>query len=60
MGQPLTRRKGNPRLTELCGYATEIFGDPAAAMTWLDTPLWELGLVAARDVLLRIEYGVYS
>ena len=63
------------RLTELRAYATEVFGDAENALRWLDTRLWELdnlspnetvlrdgdaGLERARDVLLRIEYGVYS
>jgi uncharacterized protein (DUF2384 family) len=63
------------RLTELRAYATEVLGDAESAHRWLDTGLWELGnlspnetvaregdagLVRARDVLLRIEYGVYS
>jgi uncharacterized protein (DUF2384 family) len=64
------------RLTsELQIYAIEVFGDKEAALRWLDTGLWELdnlspreivrrtgdaGLACARDVLLRIEYGVYS
>ena len=63
------------RLTELRAYATEVFGDAENAVRWLDTGLWELdnlspnetvlrdgdaGLERARDVLLRIEYGVYS
>jgi uncharacterized protein (DUF2384 family) len=53
----------------------EVFGDHDAAVRWLDTDLSELddlsareivtrtgapGLQRARDVLLRIEYGVYS
>ena len=63
------------RLTELRAYATEVFGDAENALRWLETGLWELdnlspnetvlrdgdaGLERARDVLLRIEYGVYS
>jgi uncharacterized protein (DUF2384 family) len=63
------------KLTELESYATEVFGDRDAALKWLDTPLWELKNLSplqwiahtygngdrdVRDVLLRIEYGVYS
>ena len=63
------------QLAELQAYAVEVFGDRDAALRWLDTGLSELddlsareivirtgapGLERARDVLLRIEYGVYS
>lgn len=66
---------GDSKLTELESYATEVFGDRDAALQWFDTPLWELknltprqwiartgqsGAQDVRDVLLRIEYGVYS
>ena len=72
-GLSVVRR--DERLTELRAYATEVFGDAENAIRWLDTGLWELdnlspnetvlrdgdaGLERARDVLLRIEYGVYS
>ena len=75
MNQPLRVEDGDARLRELRAYATEVFGESEAASRWLDTSLWELGnlspneavrrlgeagLVQARDVLLRIEYGVYS
>jgi len=62
-------------LTDISGYATEVFGSREAAVHWLGTPLSELrdlsprqwlinkgasGLQDIRDILLRIEYGVYS
>src|SRR5579885_1020361 len=75
MGQPLRNQHSDEQMAELEAYATEVFGDPEAARSWLDANLWELdnlsprqivaragqaGLGRARDVLLRIEYGVYS
>ena len=75
MGRPLRNEQLDQRLTELQVYATEVFGDADTASGWLETRLWELdnlspreivarsgevGLDRARDVLLRIEYGVYS
>jgi uncharacterized protein (DUF2384 family) len=75
MGQPLSNVPLDRQIAELQSYATEVFGDADAAAGWLDTGLWELdnlspreivartgepGLDRARDVLLRIEYGVYS
>jgi uncharacterized protein (DUF2384 family) len=62
-------------MSALTDYAIEVFGQEDAALRWLDTGLWELdnltprqmvalhgeaGFQRARDVLLRIEYGVYS
>jgi uncharacterized protein (DUF2384 family) len=75
MGQPLREGEFDEQMSELEAYATEVFGEVEAARHWLDTNLWELdnlsprqivaragrpGLDRARDVLLRIEYGVYS
>jgi uncharacterized protein (DUF2384 family) len=75
MGQPLHDELPRERMAELEAYATEVFGDAEAARHWLDTALWELdnlspreivvrsgqaGLERAREVLIRIEYGVYS
>jgi putative toxin-antitoxin system antitoxin component (TIGR02293 family) len=75
MAQPLQNAQTDRRMAELHAYAAEVFGDEEAALRWLDTGLWELdnlspretvgrngepGLERARDVLLRIEYGVYS
>lgn len=75
MGQALQDALPEERMTKLEAYATEVFGDAEAARRWLDTALWELdnlspremvaqygqaGLERARDVLVRIEYGVYS
>jgi uncharacterized protein (DUF2384 family) len=75
MARPQQNAHTDPRLAELQAYAVEVFGDEDAALGWLETSLWELdnlspketvrragelGLQRARDVLLRIEYGVYS
>jgi uncharacterized protein (DUF2384 family) len=75
MGHPLWNEPLDERMSELEAYATEVFGDRDAAFAWLETPLWELdnlspretaagagqaGIDRVRDVLLRIEYGVYS
>ncbi len=74
MGQPLRNEPTDRRMAELEAYATEVFGDADAASAWLSTRLWELanlsreaiarsgenGFERVRDVLLRIEYGVYS
>ena len=75
MGQPRRNIELDRQLAELQAYAVEVFGDHDAALRWLDTGLSELdnlspreivtrtgahGLERARDVLLRIEYGVYS
>jgi uncharacterized protein (DUF2384 family) len=75
MGQRHGNIQLNQQLAELQAYAVEVFGDHDAAVRWLDTDLSELddlsareivtrtgapGLQRARDVLLRIEYGVYS
>jgi uncharacterized protein (DUF2384 family) len=73
--QPLREAEFDQLMSELEAYATEVFGEAEAARRWLDTNLWELdnlsprqiiaraarsGFDRARDVLLRIEYGVYS
>ena len=73
MGQPLLN--SNDPLADLMRHAVEVFGSSDAASAWLETPLWELdnlspaetasrcgaaGFDRARDVLLRIEYGVFS
>ena len=75
MEQPLRNDNLEQQLVDLQDCAVEVFGDREAALRWLDTDLWELdnlspremvtrhgasGLGRARDVLLRIEYGVYS
>jgi uncharacterized protein (DUF2384 family) len=75
MGQPLRDLEANDLLGQLRVYAAEVFGAEDAARQWLETPLWELdnlspseavarnghtGFDRARDVLIRIEYGVYS
>jgi len=75
MGEPLKIDGIQIHLAEIESYATEVFGEREAALRWLDTPLWELknlsprqwiahkgpdGVQDVRDVLLRIEYGVYS
>jgi uncharacterized protein (DUF2384 family) len=75
MGQRHGNIQLDRQLAELQAYAVEVFGDNDAAVRWLDTGLSELddlsareivartgtpGLQRARDVLLRIEYGVYS
>lgn len=75
MARQLKSVEVDSKLTELESYATEVFGERDAALKWLDTPLWELknlsprqwiaqtggnGNQDVRDVLLRIEYGVYS
>ena len=75
MSYPLRNQPPDPRISELEDYAAEVFGGRDAAEEWLNTPLWELDnlspreIVArggdaaverVRDVLLRIEYGVYS
>ena len=75
MGHPLQNELADRRMAELEAYATEVFGDRDAAAAWLETRLWELdnlspreivarvgeaGFARVRDVLLRIEYGVYS
>jgi uncharacterized protein (DUF2384 family) len=75
MGQRRGNIQLDRQLAELQAYAVEVFGDHDAAVRWLDTGLSELddlsareivtrtgapGLQRARDVLLRIEYGVYS
>ena len=75
MGQRHGNIQLDQQLAELQAYAVEVFGDNDAAVRWLDTGLSELddlsareivtrtgtpGLQRARDVLLRIEYGVYS
>jgi len=75
MGQPRRNIELDRQLAELQAYAVEVFGDHDAALRWLDTGLSELdnlspreivtrtgahGLERARDVPLRIEYGVYS
>ena len=75
MGYPLRNESTDQRMVELEAYAGEVFGNREAASAWLQTQLWELdnlsprgaverqgeaGLNRVRDVLLRIEYGVYS
>ena len=75
MGHPLRNTPSEPIVSELEVYAADVFGDRDTARAWLDTPLWELGnrtprealigggkaaLQAAKDILVRIEYGVYS
>ena len=75
MAEPLRKSQDDPRIAELEAYAQDVFGNAAVAFRWLDTDLWELGNISprsivfragqagleqARDVLLRIEYGVYS
>jgi len=75
MGYPLRNQPSDARMAEVEAYATEVFGDREAAAAWLETQLWELdnlspreivgregdaGAERVRDVLLRIEYGVYS
>jgi uncharacterized protein (DUF2384 family) len=75
MGQRHGNIQLDQQLAELQAYAVEVFGDNDAAVGWLDTRLSEFddlsareivtrtgvpGLQRARDVLLRIEYGVYS
>jgi uncharacterized protein (DUF2384 family) len=75
MAKPLKTVEAVSKLTELESYATEVFGERDAALKWFGTPLWELknlsprqwiahtggdGVQDVRDVLLRIEYGVYS
>jgi len=75
MDQRLENIQIDRQLAELQAYAMEVFGDHDAALRWLHTGLSELddlsareivirsgapGLERARDVMLRIEYGVYS
>ena len=75
MGQPLRNADPGGWMADLEAYALEVFGEHDAAFGWLDTHLWELdnltpremarrdggaGFERARDILLRIEYGVYS
>lgn len=75
MGQVRRNVELDRQLAELQAYAEEVFGDHDAALRWLDIGLSELddasargivtrtgapGLERACDVLLRIEYGVYS
>jgi uncharacterized protein (DUF2384 family) len=75
MPDPYRQEPHKSGIHELVVYAEEVFGDKTTASRWLDTSLWELGnlsprslvfrsgdagLEQARDVFLRIEYGVYS
>ena len=75
MAEPLKADNIVTVLNEVEGDATEVFGEREVALACLDTPLWELknlsprqwilhrgvdGVQDVRDVLRRIEYGVYS
>jgi hypothetical protein len=73
--EPVPKALDEGAIRQLEAHTIEVFGDDQAALEWLQTPLWELsnlsprkwlaekgapGLEAVNDVLLRIEYGVYS
>ena len=75
MAKVINKSRPTVLVTHLSSSADEVFGNHEAASAWLDTPLWELndaspreivtrngqqGFDKASDVLLRIEYGVYS
>ena len=75
MGEPVLNAHDGALIAELTSAADEVFGNHDAASRWLETALWELdnlppreivirsgrtGFERAHDVLVRIEYGVYS